>query len=112
MNVFSKTAAHVIWVLALVSLLVASQVTAQNVSTSGRLECTVFVVDSQGRSVVPGAKIAISGPTELTSETDAEGKCLFPAVPPGTYAIEAQFPGLEAAQFVTVNAGAVTQVSL
>jgi hypothetical protein len=49
MNVFSKTAAHMIWVLALVSLLVASQVTAQNVSTSGRLECTVFRVDSQGR---------------------------------------------------------------
>ena len=112
MNIFSKKAAHVIWVPALVFLLLLSQVTAQNVSTSGRLECTVFVVDSQGRSVVPGAKVVISGPAELTSETDAGGKGLFPSIPPGTYAIEAQFPGLEAAQFVTINGGATTEVPL
>jgi hypothetical protein len=113
MNIFSKKAAQVIWVLALVPLFLGSQVNAQNVSTPGRLTCTVFVVDSQGRSVVPGAKIVISGgPAKLTSETDPEGKCLLPAVPPGTYAIQAQFPGLEAAQFVTVNAGATTEASL
>jgi hypothetical protein len=112
MNVSRKITTHVIWILALVSSLLGAQVTTQNVGTPGRLECNAFVVDSQGRSMVPGAKVVLSGPAELRAETDAEGKCLFAAVPAGTYAIEAQFPGLEAAQFVTVNVGATTGVSL
>lgn len=77
-----------------------------------QLECEVFVVDSEGHSVVPGAKVLLSGPAERETETDAQGKCVVPDLPAGTYAVAAQFPGLEAAQFVTVKPGQVTQVPI
>ena len=108
MNVINK----VVLLLCVLILILISSATAQTTPKPGRVECTVFVVDSEGRSVVPGAKVALKGATELTGETDAEGKCVFERVPAGTYAIDVQFPGLEAAQFVTVNAGATAQVSL
>jgi outer membrane receptor protein involved in Fe transport len=112
MNVFKKKATYVLWAMVLGCLLWPSRTTAQTAATVGRLECTAFVVDSEGRSVVPGAKVVLSGPSEFTGETNAEGKCLFAAVPAGTYAIEVQFPGLEAAEFVTVKGGAAIQVEL
>ena len=58
MNIFSKKAAHVIWVLALVfRCLRFSGHRTKRLDVQVELECTVFVVDSQGRSVVPGAKV-------------------------------------------------------
>ena len=93
-------------------LLLPVALAAQTSQTSGRLECEVFVVDSEGRSVVPGAKILLSGPTERAGESDAEGKCVFADMPAGTYALAVQFTGLEAAQFVTVNPGDVTHLAI
>ena len=95
-----------------VFLLLPSRLVAQQAAVYGRVECTVFVVDSQGRSVVAGAKVTLSGPVELTGETDAGGNCLFPEVPAGTYAVDVQFDGLEAAQFVTVSGGLAARVSV
>ncbi len=85
---------------------------AQAVASEGRLECTVYVEDAEGRSIVPGAKVVLSGANELTTETDAQGKCLFAKVPAGTYAIEVHFEGLEGAQFVTVTGGTTSQLAL
>ena len=110
-----KVIAHksVLMLLVLMVLFFSSkQMNAQAATKPGRVECSVFVVDSEGRSVVPGAKVILKGSAEFTAETDAEGKCVFADVPAGTYAVDAQFPGLEAAQFVTVNSGVTTQVSL
>jgi Carboxypeptidase regulatory-like domain len=111
MNALKPKTARALWAVLAVLLLSPSLLTAQ-AGTRGRVECTAFVVDAEGRSVVPGAKVMLSGPADLTAETDAEGKCLFADVPAGTYGIEVRFEGLEAAQFVTVNSGAVAQVSL
>jgi len=112
MNLFKQTAMYIIWALLVLPFLTGSRITAQTVAPDGRLECTVYVEDSEGRSVVPGAKVLLSGANELTSETDAQGKCLFPKVPAGTYAVEVQFPGLEAAQAITVAGGTTTQLEL
>lgn len=112
MKMFKRKATYVLWAMVLGCLLWACRTAAQTAATVGPLECTAFVVDSEGRSVVPGAKVVLSGPAELEAETDAEGKCLFARVPAGTYAIEVHFPGLEAAEFVTVNGDAATQGSL
>ncbi len=72
----------------------------------------MFVLDSEGRSVVAGAKVALSGPSTVEAESDQDGKCVFINVAPGTYKIQAQFPGLEAAEAVTVEAGKTTQFPL
>lgn len=92
----------------IVSLAAAQQKTVP----TGRLEGSAFVMDSQGRSYVPGARVVLSGAATLEAETSAEGKVVFADVPSGTYAIDIKFAGLEANQFVTIQAGTVTQVSL
>ncbi len=62
--------------------------------------------------VVAQANISLSGPSELTAKTNGEGKCLFADVPAGTYAIKANFEGLEATELVDVNSGSVAQIAL
>jgi len=110
MNTMKTAAARELRAVLIVCLLLPLSLSAQ--TATGRVQCEVFVVDSDGRSVVPGAKVVLSGATELSSETDVEGKCVFADVPAGTYAVQAQFPGLEAADFVTVKAGQTAQLSL
>ncbi|HVO62762.1 MAG TPA: hypothetical protein VMT53_17635 [Terriglobales bacterium] len=78
----------------------------------GRLEVTVFILDSLGQSYVPGAKAFLSGPAKLQAETDQQGKCVFTDVIPGSYSISVVSPGLEASSRVTVTAGSVTESSL
>ena len=112
MKLFSTKSTGFLVAVLLVLLLAPQGVRGQTTLKPGRVECVVFVIDSEGRSVVPGAKVVIKGATEATAESDAEGKCVFPELVAGTYAVDAQFPGLEAAQFITVAAGATTQVSL
>ncbi len=84
----------------------------QNAAPTGRLECSAFVVDSQGRSYLPGAKVMLAGASTFETTTDSEGKCVFPAVPPGTYAISVSHNGLEAGELVDITAGAVTQIAV
>ena len=72
----------------------------------------MFVTDSQGHSYVPGAKVTLSGSVSLQQETDLQGQYSFAEVPPGTYAIGAEFPGLEVMQNVTVAPGKRTELAL
>ena len=54
------------------------------------------VKDAQG-GVLAGASVRLSSPSliggTITAITDAGGQMRFPAVPPGTYALEVAFPG-------------------
>jgi len=111
MNAFYRQPIHILWTLLVLFLLSPCRITAETGATFGRLECAVFVVDSQGKSVVAGAAILLSGPTEIEGKTNTQGKYVFPQVPPGTYTINIQFKGLEDSQSVIVGADDVTQVA-
>ena len=112
MNVFNRKM-NAVTMLALAAMYLMLPFAAQAQSAGmGRLEATAFVSDTQGRSYVAGAKVVLSGVTTLETETDMEGKCLFNNVASGTYSIRVQFPGLEAAEVVTVEAGKTTQSPL
>ena len=111
MNVFQRKLNAIVLALGAMCLIVPLAAKAQSVAT-GRVEAVAFVLDTEGRSYVAGAKVVLSGATTLEAETDLEGKCLFSNVAPGTYSLRVQFPGLEAAETVTVEAGKTTQSSL
>jgi hypothetical protein len=84
----------------------------QSPANPGTVEGTVFVVDSGETSFLPGAKVAIKGSTTMETETDAGGKYSFSGVDPGTYTIEADFPGLHAEQSIAVVAGTEAKVPM
>ena len=89
--------------------------TAQTAPTSATaigIRGTVFVLDSQGPSYVPGAKVMLSGAVSLQQETDSEGRFSFPEVKAGVYTVTVQFPGLQAEQTITVDAGKPADVGL
>ena len=87
--------------------------TAQSTGSACAIKGSVFVTDSGGPSYVPGAKVSLQGPeTDLQAETDAEGRYTFCEVKAGTYSVEASFPGLQAAQGITVESGAASKVDL
>ena len=93
--------------------LVLSAAVAQSAPATGSVQGTVFVVDSEGRSYVPGAKVVLKGETTFsTAEADAEGKFSFTGLQPGTYTIEASQVGLRGEQTITVEGGAVVQVAM
>jgi outer membrane receptor for ferrienterochelin and colicin len=76
----------------------------QVVDNAGRVTGVVFVRDSSGgRSFVGGAKVKLSGPVVLETQTDEKGNYAFPPVAPGAYRIEVLFSGLQAAQTITVE---------
>lgn len=80
--------------------------------TAAKVGGTVFVQDPAGnRSVVAGAKVKLSGPADLQTETDENGNYLIASVPPGTYTVEAVSPGLEIRQTLRVE-GEDVHVSL
>src|ERR1700680_3079834 len=65
----------------------------------------VFTADVDGgRSVVPGAKISLIGPATRETEADAAGKYVFDALPPGSYDLKAQAPGMIATHTLNVEA--------
>jgi len=86
--------------------------TAQSAPASGQVDGTVFVLDAQGASYVPAAKVTLTGPASLEQEADEQGKFSFPKVAPGVYTLTAQFPGLEARQSIAVEAGKVVNATL
>ena len=81
-------------------------------TSTGRLEGTAFVGVHGHPSYTPGTTILASGPVNNETETDADGKFVFVALPPGTYAVEASFSGLEATETITVEANQVAKISL
>ena len=111
MNVTCKKPKPIVWAVLAACLLVHLPVKAQSGGTS-RVDAMVFVVDSEGRSYVAGAKVVLTGPATVEAETDAEGKCTFANVKPGTYSVQAQFDGLEGSDSLVVKSDTFTQFSL
>jgi hypothetical protein len=85
---------------------------SESSDATGKVEGAAFVGDPGHRSYVAGAKVVASGPVTLETETNADGKYAFVAVPPGHYTVKASFPGLEAEQAVLVEAGRLVEVDL
>jgi outer membrane receptor for ferrienterochelin and colicin len=84
----------------------------QTPNTMGQIQGTVFVQDSQGQSCVPNAKVMLLAPVVMETKTHESGKFEFRDVPPGTYIIEVEAPGLVATQEVTIEVAKVAQFSL
>jgi outer membrane receptor for ferrienterochelin and colicin len=84
----------------------------QTPNTMGQIQGTVFVQDSQGQSCVPNAKVMLQAPVVMETKTHESGKFEFRDVPPGTYIIEVEAPGLVATQEVTIEVAKVAQFSL
>jgi Carboxypeptidase regulatory-like domain len=72
---------------------------------------TAFLETSN--QAAPGAKVTVQDEFLIVSAiTDLEGKFRFSNLEPGSYTIEATYFGLHAEQKITVEAGAVVQVTL
>jgi outer membrane receptor for ferrienterochelin and colicin len=84
----------------------------QTPDTMGQIQGTVFVQDSQGQSCIPNAKVILQASVVMETKTDQSGKFEFRDVPPGTYIIRAEAPGLVATQEVTIEVAKVAQFSL
>jgi hypothetical protein len=77
-------------------------------SPTATVRGTVFAQDSAGnRSGIAGAKVKLTGPAALETETDDDGNYLIVAVPAGTYTITAASPGLEVQQTIQIAAGEI-----
>lgn len=84
----------------------------QSNTVTAKLAGTVVLRDSAGKaSFVSGAKLKLTGPVTLETETDENGEFVFAAVPAGTFTVEADAPGLAAMQMVEVQ-GSDVQVPL
>ena len=85
---------------------------AQADGGKGAVEGSVFVLDSEGPSYVPGATVTLRGAKPLQAETDEKGQYSFRDLEPGQYTVIAAFPGLQAEQQITIAAGATLKVEL
>jgi hypothetical protein len=83
-----------------------------NSELTGRLEGTVFVVDQGHQTLISGATVHASGTVHFETETNANGKYVFVALPPGTYTVEVTSSGMEAIETIVVHANQVVTVPL
>ncbi len=82
-------------------------------SASGTIQGVVFTADTGGgRSVVPAAKISLDGAIHVETQSNDEGNFAFSTIPPGSYTVTAQAPGMAATQSVLVTRGTASQVEL
>ena len=96
-----------------IGLLAACAFAGDRELQTGRVRGVVFTADANGfHSVVPGAKVFLIGPATRAAEADATGKYVFNALPPGSYNLTAQAPGMNATQTVFVAAGTVSEALL
>ena len=80
---------------------------------TGTVRGEVFTIDAKGaHAAVPATRVALDGPVRLEAVSDPEGRFAIDAVPAGSYTITTQAPGMTTRQSVTVNAGAISDVSL
>jgi hypothetical protein len=103
------------WVAYIVSILpFVLPAFAQNGSiASGSIRGDVFTKGTNGEpAVLPGVVIVLHGPITKETESDAKGAFAVDGLPPGTYQIEANAPGLNAALAVEVSAGTSSTVSV
>src|ERR1700688_4208552 len=85
---------------------------AQTGSTaSGSIRGDVFTKGTNGEpAVLPGVLIVLHGPITKETESDAKGAFAVDGLPPGTYQIETNAPGLYAALAGEVSAGTSSTV--
>ena len=77
----------------------------------GPLRGDVFTKGTNGEpAVLPGARIVLRGLIIKETESDTQGAFAIDSLPPGTYEIEANAPGLYAALAVEVRAGTSSTV--
>jgi hypothetical protein len=95
-----------------IGLLAACAFAGDRELQTGRVRGVEFTADANGfHSVVPGAKVFLIGPATRAA-ADATGKYVFNALPPGSYNLTAQAPGMIATQTVFVAAGTVSEALL
>jgi len=104
-----KSVAYLVWIL-----LFALPAFAQSGSTaSGSIRGDVFTKGTNGEpAVLPGVLIVLHGPITNGTKSDAKGAFAVDGLPPGTYQIEANAPGLYAAVAVEISAGTSSTVSV
>jgi hypothetical protein len=82
-------------------------------SASGSIRGDVFTKGTSGEpAVLPGVVVVLRGPITKEAESDVKGAFAVDSLPPGTYQIEANAPGLYAALEVDVSAGTFSTVSV
>src|SRR5882724_4560557 len=80
---------------------------------SGSIRGDVFTKGTNGEpDVLPGVLIVLHGPITKETESDAKGAFDVDGLPPGTYQIDANAPGLYAALAVDISAGRSSTVSV
>ena len=80
----------------------------QQGAASSKVVGTVFVQDGAGnRSFVAGARVKLNGPANFETGTDENGNFLILVTAPGTYTVEALYPGLAANETVRIEAAEV-----
>ncbi|HXO34774.1 MAG TPA: carboxypeptidase regulatory-like domain-containing protein [Candidatus Acidoferrales bacterium] len=96
-------------IVLLAAVMAVLSASAQQTSTGrATIVGSVYVVNPSGeQSFVPGAKVKLSGPVSMQTESDKDGKYSFVAIPAGTYTLEAASPGLKVVQTVRVESSEV-----
>src|SRR5216684_2238019 len=79
----------------------------------GSIRGDVFTKGTNGEpAVLPGVRIVLHGPITKETESDAQGAFAIDGLPPGTYQIEANAPGLFAVLAVEVSASTSSTASV
>jgi hypothetical protein len=77
----------------------------------GSIRGDVFTKDTNGEpAVLPGARIVLRGPRTKETESDTQGAFAIDNLPPWTYEIEANAPGLYSVLAAEVTAGTSSTV--
>jgi hypothetical protein len=78
---------------------------------TGSIRGDVFTKGANGEpAVLPGLRIVLHGPITTETQSDAKGAFAIDGLPPGTYQIEVNAPGLYAALAVEIGAGTSSTV--
>ena len=89
-----------------IALLLSLGFAQGNSPALGSIRGDVFTKGTNGEpAVLPGARIVLRWPITKETETDTQGAFAIDGLPPETYEIEANAPGLYAALAVEVRAG-------
>ena len=79
----------------------------------GSIKGDVFTKGTNGEpAVLPGAQIVLRGPVTRETESDAQGAFAIDGLPPGTYQVEANAPGLSGGLAMEVTQGASSSVAV
>jgi hypothetical protein len=97
----------------ILSVCVSNVWAAQNQASSGTIEVTVVVRNSEGAlSYIPAARVRLSGPTIEEGTTDTQGKYTFKVVTAGKYEVHATFPGFDATHSLVLTGGDTEKIEL